>query len=194
MSLVGDDATVIGIDEVGRGAWAGPVTVGAVELEVGSMLPGVRDSKQLTPAARTAASRVIRRHAARTGLGWVSAAELDAQGLSWALHQAALRALAQLGTSNSLVIVDGKHNFLAATHRSVAIVSADALVPPVAAASVLAKVARDNYMNRLELKHPGYGFAAHKGYGTLAHRRAIGRLGPSDQHRQTWGPFRSTQS
>ncbi|HEY6736524.1 MAG TPA: ribonuclease HII [Candidatus Saccharimonadia bacterium] len=189
---------LIGIDEVGRGAWAGPVVAAAVILPPRLRLPAVRDSKLMTPLARTRANREIRQRALAIGLGWVSAAELDAHGLSWAVRQSGLRALEALLTSwerrhfayPGIVILDGLHDYLRDTpYDSLAIIKADNLVSCVAAASVVAKVARDNYLQMLERRHPGYGFAEHKGYGTPDHQAALRVLGPCAQHRQSFAPL-----
>jgi ribonuclease HII len=181
--------TIIGIDEVGRGAWAGPVVAAAVVLPPRLRLAGVRDSKLLTPLARARLNRDIRARATAIGIGWVAAGEVDEHGLGWAVRQSGLRALSHLGLTDAIIILDGKHNYLAETHESQAIVQADARVVPVAAASVVAKVARDRYMATLARRAPDYGFELHKGYGTAVHRAALQRLGPSAHHRRTWTPL-----
>ncbi len=183
--------TVIGIDEVGRGAWAGPVVAGAVVLPPELVIPGVADSKVLSHASRVRLDRAIRRQALAVGIGWVSAAEVDRQGLSWAVRESGLRALADgvIGAEPYMVVLDGRHNYLDGLHRSVAIVKADALVVPVSAASIVAKVARDRYMQALARRHVGYGFEKHKGYGTALHRAALRELGPSAEHRLSFKPL-----
>ena len=190
LSYVKAGDIIVGIDEVGRGAWAGPVVAGAVILPARLKIPGLRDSKLLSPARRRQLNYDIRRLATAIGIGWVSAAEVDAYGLSWAVHQSGLRALAELTVNFDLVVLDGKHNYLAtSTHRSITFVKADQLVMPVAAGSVIAKVARDRYLERLARKYPGYGFELHKGYGTRAHIEALASLGPCAVHRRTWQPL-----
>jgi ribonuclease HII len=184
---------IVGIDEVGRGAWAGPVVAGAVILPSRSQIEGLNDSKLVTPKRRLELDRVIRRQAVAVGLGWVSAAEIDAEGLSWAVQQSGLRALAALEATFDLVILDGKHNYLAGHHPSITLIKADQLVVPVAAGSVVAKVARDRYMAGLARRHPGYGLEQHKGYGTKAHAAALASLGPTSIHRRTWGPFKESR-
>lgn len=176
---------VIGIDEVGRGAWAGPVTAAAVLMKVGDKCPGVADSKLLNHPKRVVLDRIIRRQAAAVGIGWASAAEVDEHGLSWAVRQAGLRALAELGRSG-MVILDGKWNYLKADRPAVAIIQADALVLPVAAASIVAKVARDRYMERMERGKASYGFAGHRGYVTPGHKSAVRSLGLGPLHRRRW--------
>lgn len=180
---------IVGIDEVGRGAWAGPVTAAAVILPYGLQLPGLDDSKRLTPRRRVALDRSIRRLATAVGIGWVTAAEVDEFGLSWAVRTSSLRAL-ELLPAFGQVILDGRHNFLAASHGSVAYVGADGMITPVAAASVVAKVARDRYLEVLEHRFPGYGLADHKGYGTSQHRRALVELGSTAMHRHSYRPLR----
>ncbi len=189
MSYVEAGEIVVGIDEVGRGAWAGPVVAAAVILPPHLAIDGLRDSKLLLPASRRELDREIRRQALAVGLGWVAAAEVDEHGLTWAVCHSGLRALANLSSKFDLVMLDGKHNYLAQAHRSVALVKADQLVVPVAAGSVVAKVARDRYLERLSCKFPGYGFELHKGYGTQSHIKALAGLGPCAAHRQSWRPL-----
>ena len=183
--------TVIGIDEVGRGAWAGPVVAAAVILPPRLKLPGLADSKLLTPKAREQLCRTIKQRAIAVGIGWVHNTQVDEIGLTAAVRQASTLAIDGLGhdLTDPIIILDGKHNFLAETHDSVTFVKADARIVPVAAASVIAKVARDHYMSLLERRVPGYGFAVHKGYGTASHRLALSSLGPSAIHRLSWSPF-----
>jgi ribonuclease HII len=190
LSYLDAGQVVAGVDEVGRGAWAGPVVAGAVILPPHSLIDGLNDSKLLTSKRRLELNRVIRRRALAVGLGWVSAAEVDAEGLTWAVQQSGLRALAALDTAFDLVMLDGKHNYLAGRHASQTLVKADQLVVPVAAGSVVAKVARDRYMEGLAKRYPGYAFDKHKGYGTKAHAAALAKRGPTDIHRRTWGPFK----
>ncbi|MBW4061597.1 ribonuclease HII [Candidatus Saccharibacteria bacterium] len=186
---------IIGIDEVGRGAWAGPVVAGAVILRPGLIIDGLNDSK-LVPAKRRLELDVqIRAQAVAYGLGWVWPAEVDEFGLSWAVAESGRRAITGITKSGfslaapPIIILDGKWNYLAPTHDAVAIVKADSLVPPVAAGSIIAKVARDTYMAEAEKTHPGYGFAAHVGYGTVAHRQALASHGPTPIHRLSYKPL-----
>ena len=194
-----DSATIIGIDEVGRGAWAGPVVAAAVVLPAGFTHVGLRDSKRMTAAARARANRAIRAGAVGIGLGWVAPALVDEFGLSWAVRQSGLRALeALLGEwagghflPGSLVMLDGSHNYLAGSgYPSQALVRADDQVLAVSAAAVVAKVARDHYLAMLDRRHPGYAFANHKGYGTAAHQAALHKLGPCREHRRSYAPLR----
>ena len=121
------------------------------------------------------------------GIGWVAAREVDEQGLTWAVRHSGLRALAALGTAFDLVLLDGKHNYLRDTpHTAIATIKADQKMVPVAAASVIAKVARDNYLSRLGRHYHQYGFASHKGYGTAEHQRALQQYGLTPHHRRSF--------
>jgi ribonuclease HII len=183
--------TVAGIDEVGRGCWAGPVVAAAVILPPRLKLDGVTDSKLLSHARRIELARLIKRRALAVGIGWVAATEVDAQGLSWAVCQSGLRALSGLACPYDAVLLDGKYNYLQGHCYAQVIVKGDQLSLSIAAASIVAKVARDQYMAMLARRLPGYGFELHKGYGTATHRLALASLGPTEHHRRTWAPFRA---
>ncbi len=175
---------VAGIDEVGRGALAGPVSAGAVILSVDSPILGLNDSKKLSPARREELALVIHERALAVGVGHVSAADIDAGGLVSALRAAMHSALAQLTLVPDHVIVDGIPLGL---HKSeTAVVKGDAKVAAVAAASIVAKVARDSLMREAALLYPEYGFDINKGYGTAEHTATVARLGPCLLHRQTF--------
>lgn len=180
------DGIVVGIDEVGRGAWAGPVTAAAVILPFGLQIDGVCDSKLANHQARCRLDKLIRRQAIGVGIGWVSATDVDEHGLSWAVRQSGLRALADLALEADLVLLDGNWNYLKSTHPSQTLIRADALCVPVAAASIVAKVARDRYMESLERSQPRYGFGSHRGYVTPAHKRAVAQYGFGPWHRRRW--------
>jgi ribonuclease HII len=160
-------------------------------LPYGLQVEGLADSKLLSPVRRRVVDGLVRQQAVAVGVGWVEASEVDEYGLSWAVQQSGLRALAELGVVADRIILDGRHNFLGETHPSIALVKADALVTPVAAASVVAKVARDDYMTKLNLLHQGYGFDMHKGYGTTEHRRALEEQGVSAAHRRSYRPIKA---
>lgn len=203
---------IAGCDEVGRGALAGPVTVGivVVDLETATGLRGVRDSKLLLPAERRALVPRIRRWCVASAVGHASAAEIDAFGLIAALRTAGSRAWAAiLGTvTPDAVILDGNHDWLSARSPvtlfdtgeggSVPVgtigctapvhtrIKADLLCLSVAAASVLAKVERDALMVSLAADNPAFGWDINKGYATEGHRAAIDAIGPGDDHRRTW--------
>ncbi|MFI5035909.1 MAG: ribonuclease HII, partial [Acidimicrobiales bacterium] len=192
------------VDEVGRGALAGPLTVGAVVVTDDAPPPtGLADSKALTPAQREALVEPIRAWASAWSLGWASAEEVDQWGLRTALAVAATRALANLPTDPDLCLIDGAVNLLRAavdqppgrpappalafaTLDCRPIVRGDGACASIAAASVLAKVARDDAMVLLDRDHPAYGWARNKGYGVPEHLAALARLGPTELHRRTW--------
>ncbi len=181
---------ILGIDEVGRGPWAGPLVVGACVLG-DAKIDGLTDSKKLTPKKREALAPIIREKAA-VGLGWVSAEELDRIGLSKALCKACRAAVKQIHTPFHEIVIDGTVNFLRDTPLSShvqVLKKADLLVPEVSAASIVAKVARDEYMYKLAEKYPGYGFEKHVGYGTAAHKAALEKLGPCPEHRKSFKPI-----
>jgi ribonuclease HII len=180
---------VAGIDEAGRGALAGPVSAAAVilppETSVLCKLKGVRDSKQMTPAARQAAREMILEHALSWGVGYASAAEIDQVGIVPATRLAAWRALERLSLPPAHLLLD--YLFLPdVALPQTALIKGDCRSLSIAAASVLAKTARDVLLCELDSTYPGYGFAAHKGYGTQAHRNALQRLGPCPAHRRSF--------
>ena len=189
---------ILGIDEVGRGPWAGPLVVGAVILG-GAEIDGLDDSKKLTKKRREALDVEIREKAAAWALGWVSAQELDDIGMSEALRLATRRAVEQIqaqcrqqNLAFSEIIIDGKVNFLRGTslEKFVATIpKADGLIPSVSAASIIAKVARDQFMAEQDAVYPGYGFASNAGYGVAKHRAAIERLGVTPLHRLSFAPL-----
>lgn len=189
---------ILGIDEVGRGPWAGPLVVGAVILG-GAEIVGLDDSKKLTKKRREMLDAEIREKAAVWALGWVSARELDEIGMSAVLRLATRRAVEQVQAKcreKSLtfddIIIDGTVNFLADTALGkyvTTMAKADGLIPSVSAASIIAKVARDNYMAEQDAAYPGYGFAANSGYGVAKHRAAIDKLGVCPEHRLSFAPL-----
>jgi ribonuclease HII len=183
---------IAGLDEAGRGAWAGPVVAAAVILPYGmaglaSKLKGVRDSKQMTADNRAAWVPQIRGIAAGVGVGQATNREIDEMGLLPATRLAMLRALADLPYRPEYLLID--HLPLPeAQLAQTSITHGDALVLSIACASVIAKVARDRIMEQMDLQHPGYGFADHKGYGTQAHQRALRALSPCEIHRMSYVP------
>lgn len=182
---------IAGMDEVGRGALAGPVTVGIVIVDAQNRqeLPGLRDSKLLSPARRVSLVPMIEGWALARGIGSATAVEIDRHGILQALRLAGERAFESLGMTPHMLILDGKHDWSASSKISCPVLtktSADRLCASVAAASVLAKVYRDEYMQKIDTDHPEYGWSQNKGYGTAAHREAIDQYGPSGYHRKTW--------
>ena len=182
---------ILGIDEVGRGPWAGPLVVGAVVLGP-AVIEGLTDSKKLSKKKRDLLDVIIRDQASGFGLGWVHADELDRVGLAAALRLATIRAVEQVKASYSEIIIDGTINFLKETTKGQYVTTlpkADLLIPSVSAASIIAKVARDNYMALQDVLYPGYGFSSHVGYGTTAHRDAIKKIGVTTLHRLSFAPL-----
>ncbi|NLG25852.1 MAG: ribonuclease HII [Clostridiales bacterium] len=172
-----------GIDEVGRGPLAGPVVAACISLEPGGLIPGVDDSKKLSPKRREALHRPLCENARYLRLGWVPADEIDRINILAATRLA--MELAAEGAEGALFLVDAMEGLrLPGECRS--IVHGDALSYLIAAASVVAKVERDRYMMQLHEKYPEYGFDRNKGYGTAEHIRAIERFGPCPEHRRTF--------
>lgn len=162
---------ICGIDEAGRGAWAGPMVSAAVVL--GNVdIPELADSKTMTPRLRKKVFLAIQQQALAIGTGWVSAQEIDERGLTWAQTESMSKALAYADSiyDSQVVVVDGKINYLKQDARAMALVKADSKYKEVMAASIVAKVLRDAYMDAQE-KLYNYGFDSHKGYGTLLHRQ-----------------------
>ncbi len=186
-----------GVDEAGRGPWAGPVVAGAVVIlpvfasaEAGGFFRGLTDSKKLTPARREFFFEQLR---SRPEISWATGqadvGEIDALNILRATHLAMARALAALQPPPEFALVDGLPvKGLPCPHR--AIVRGDSLSLSIAAASIIAKVTRDHQMLELDRQFPGYGFARHKGYGTAAHQRALRSLGATPQHRRSFRPIR----
>ena len=203
--LLRDGARLLaGMDEVGRGSLAGPVSVGVVVVDVTtkSAPKGVADSKLLAPAARTRLLPALGRWGLARAVGHASAAEIDEVGIIAALRLAGVRALAATGVRPDLVILDGNHDWLTApeevglfafaTDAPVAtppvttMVKADLKCSSVAAASVIAKVTRDAIMVELGAEHTAYGWVENKGYAAPEHMDALRRHGPSEWHRRSW--------
>jgi len=193
---------IAGLDEAGRGAWAGPVVAAAVILPVDDRdspsstkatlaeeLKGVRDSKLLSPRRREELLEVIRAKARAVSVGVVGPEDIDLQGIVPATRRAMCLALNGLEVSPDYLLID----YLLLPEVSVpqrAMAHGDRLCLSIAAASIIAKVHRDRLMMELDVRFPGYGLAQHKGYGTIAHRMALARLGPTPIHRLSWAPCR----
>ena len=182
---------IVGLDEAGRGALAGPVAVGAVILpndpaHLFSTLDGVRDSKQMTPLERETLAPRIKETALTWCVAFASADEIDSHGIVCATRLAALRALQGLSLSPQYLLTDFRLELPQLDIPQTALVKGDALCLSIAAASVLAKTRRDELMRELDMHYQGYGLAKHKGYGTYAHRHAMKRMGISPIHRKTF--------
>ncbi len=186
----------VGIDEVGRGCWAGPVVAGAVILPpdfAADRLIGwkLADSKLLSKQQREVSDARLRQIALSIGLGWIDAATIDRVGISTAVKWAMEQAVAQINAPYDEIIIDGNINFLPSNSRARAVVKADASVPAVSAASIIAKVARDNYMSEMAVIWPGYGFERHVGYGTVLHHEQLKLQGVSQLHRRSFKPIQA---
>jgi ribonuclease HII len=189
---------IAGVDEAGRGAWAGPVVAGAVCLPLDApdlrrQLEGLTDSKLLTPAERDDYAQRIRAAAIGWGLGEASAAEIDEIGILRATCAAMRRAIAALSIhiDAGAYLLDHIHWRGAPLERPWrSVVRGDSRSLSIAAASVLAKTHRDSLMIALDAELPGYGFAAHKGYGTARHQAALAQLGATSQHRMSFAPLK----
>ena len=185
-------SVVAGLDEAGRGAWAGPLVAAAVVVpplghDVPDALAGVRDSKLLTSERRVQVFHQLLVSDCLLGVGFVSSIELELLGLTAANELAMLRAVECLPIEPEALLVDAfRLRSWAGPQKG--IVYGDARCVSIAAASVVAKVVRDRWMVTLDSHYPGYGLADHKGYGVASHRRALGRLGPSAIHRHSYGP------
>lgn len=189
--LRGGARVVAGMDEVGRGALAGPVSVGVVAVDLATRTgpKGVADSKLLSPAARTALLPALHRWGVARAVGHATAAEIDEVGIIAALRLAGRRALTALEVEVDVVLLDGSHDWLGPSTGGPAVrtkVKADRTCASVAAASVLAKCERDALMVALATEHPGYGWAENKGYGAPEHLAALRGSGPSPLHRRSW--------
>lgn len=185
--------TIVGLDEVGRGCWAGPLVAAAVALSL--PIEGLNDSKKLSKTRRESLAAQIHNEAESVGIGWVSPIEVDELGLTKAVQLAMLRAMKQIECNYDEIIIDGNYNFFRnveglKTDIVSAVVKADGTVPAVSAASIVAKVARDAKMVELAAQYPGYGFESHVGYGTAAHIAALKQFGVTDIHRASYRPVR----
>src|SRR3990170_7772429 len=176
---------MIGIDEAGRGAWAGPLVAAAVFLQ--SPIVGLTDSKLLTRLQRIKLAEEIR-NSALVGIGWVSPVEIDELGLTAATSLAMEQALAQIKHQDIEIIIDGHLNYLPKFANVKTLIRADLLVPAVSAASIVAKVARDQFMTEIAQKFPKYGFEKHVGYGTRLHQDMLKSHGICELHRKSYRP------
>ena len=183
------DGLACGVDEAGRGPWAGPVSAAAVILDPRRVPAGLNDSKKLSEKKRDALEPLIKEAAIAWSVGFASVAEIAELNILHASGLAMRRAVEALQTAPGLALVDGNYAFpLPCPVKTV--IGGDGLSCSIAAASILAKTARDRVMVELDLKYPGYGFAAHKGYHAEIHVAALRRLGPCPEHRLGWAPVR----
>ncbi len=185
---------IAGIDEAGRGAWAGPVTAAAVILPAGdshlpSRLKGVRDSKLMSPGQRRKWAEIIRDVAIAAGSGWADTEEIETLGILPATRLAMRRAIENLCQPVDHLLIDAV-SLPDVDCSQISLIKGDARSLSIAAASVIAKTERDHYMELLEEKIPGYGFSRHKGYGTAYHQARLAILGVSSAHRKTYAPIK----
>lgn len=178
---------ILGVDEVGRGCWAGPLVAAAVVLN--QSITGLKDSKLLTKSRREKLNAQIQLEALAIGLGWVSAAEIDNIGLTRAVGQAMQQAIDQIDIDYETIIIDGDYNFFPENPKVTTLIKADNLVPAVSAASIVAKVARDRFMSDQARLYPFFGFEKHVGYGTQAHIESIRLHGICELHRKSYKPI-----
>jgi ribonuclease HII len=187
---VGTDSPtlVAGIDEAGRGCLAGPVVAGAVILPARCRLPGLTDSKLLSPARREELAALIKARAVAWAVGAARSWEIDRLNVLQATFLAMRRAVAHLGVRPDVLLVDGNKTIpmVPPDIAQEAVVDGDLKVRCISAASILAKTFRDRMLVRLDLRWPGYGLAGHKGYGTAEHLEALRRLGPCGAHRRSF--------
>jgi ribonuclease HII len=185
---------VAGIDEAGRGPLAGPVVAAAVILRPRRPIDGVADSKSLSPEERLRLSVVIRREALCFGIGWADHEEIDALNILQATFLAMRRALLAMTMTPDHVLVDGNRlphlHGLGKLLTARAIIDGDVSQPAISAASILAKTARDHFMNQMDTVYPAYSFADHKGYATPDHQRLLMLHGPCPLHRRSFEPVR----
>ncbi len=189
---------VAGLDEAGRGAWAGPVVAGAVifpldRFDLLNTLAGVNDSKQLTPSEREKFLPLIANTALSTGVGYATHTEIDDLGIVPATRLAMQRALAALSVPCDVLLIDAV-DLPAIPLPSVSLIKGDQRALSIAAASIIAKVTRDAFMTDLDSVFPQYGFRVHKGYGTPLHQQALRNFGPCSAHRLTFAPVQTLGS
>ena len=181
---------VCGVDEAGRGPWAGPVSAAAVILDPARTPAGLNDSKKLSAKAREALEPEIKASALAWGVAFASVEEIAELNILHATGLAMRRAVEALSVAPALALVDGNYRFpLPCEVRTV--VKGDSLSASIAAASILAKTARDRLMVEMDARYPGYGFAAHKGYNAPIHQNALKTLGPCPAHRRSWSPIKA---
>jgi len=188
--LAGGRGPVCGVDEAGRGPWAGPVSAAAVILNPDDLPDGIDDSKVLNPARREALEIQIKARAVAWGVGFASVEEIGELNILHATGLAMCRAIEALSVAPAVALVDGNYRFRLPCDVTT-VVGGDGLSLSIAAALILAKTARDRLMVELDAQYPGYGFASHKGYNAPIHQQALRSLGPCPAHRRGWSPIRA---
>jgi ribonuclease HII len=188
--MLQNNSYIAGVDEAGRGPLAGPVVVAAVILDPNQPIFGLNDSKVLTAQKREALFLLIQKHALAYSCVRVEVAEIDHINILQATLTGMTRAVEALSTTPTEILIDGNKVPLKLQDRARAIIDGDAIEPCISAASIIAKVTRDQIMRELDLEHSGYGFAKHMGYGTPEHLAALQKLGPCIAHRRSFAPVR----
>lgn len=181
---------ICGVDEAGRGPWAGPVSAAAVILNPDDLPPGIDDSKALTEKRRAVLEPVIKAKALAWGVGFASVEEIDELNILHATGLAMRRAVEALAYPPVHALVDGNYRFKLPCAVT-PVVKGDSRSLSIAAASILAKTARDRVMIEMDSVYPGYGFAGHKGYNAPIHQKALQTLGPCPAHRRSWAPIKA---
>ena len=189
LELACPTSPVCGVDEAGRGPWAGPVSAAAVILDPARVPPGLDDSKKLSPKVRAALEIEIKESAVAWAVAFGSVEEIAELNILHATGLAMRRAVEQLSVAPTFALVDGNYRFKLPCEIKT-VVKGDAISASIAAASILAKVARDRLMVEMDALYPGYGFAGHKGYHAQVHVEALRTLGPCPIHRRGWEPVR----
>lgn len=182
-----DDFLIMGVDEVGRGCLAGPVVAAAVILD--KPIQGLRDSKKLTKLKRQELDIQIRNNALAFGIGWTEIDDINKHGLTYSVTKAMKNAVKEIKINYHKTIIDGNYNYLPEQPNVELMIKADDKIMSVSAASIIAKVFRDNWMTKMSVKFPNYGFDKHVGYGTKYHLKQIDKYGPCDQHRMFYKPL-----
>jgi ribonuclease HII len=180
---------VCGVDEAGRGPWAGPVSAGAVILNPKKVPKGLDDSKKLTAKTREALELEIKSKAVAWGVGFATVEEIATLNILHATGLAMCRAIEAMAVQPAFALVDGNYRFKLPCEVKT-VVGGDGKSKSIAAASILAKVARDRLMIEMDTRYPGYGFASHKGYRAPIHAQGLLELGPCEIHRLNWGPVK----
>ena len=179
--------SIVGIDEVGRGCLAGPLVAAAVILK--SSIPGITDSKILSEKQRYNYKDLIYENAIDIAIGWTNVDVINDKGLTYAVSNAMSMAINKVRVKYSKIIIDGNYNYLPDFDNVETVIKGDSLVQSVSAASIIAKIYRDEWITRLSLKYPQYGLEKHKGYGTKFHLEMIEKYGPTDIHRMFFKPL-----
>jgi len=185
---------IAGVDEAGRGPWAGPVVCAAVILDPKITISGLNDSKKLSEKKRDLLAPIIKEKALAWSIIFKSSGYIDKHNILLSTLNGMSEAVDKLLLKPEKVLIDGNKIPVNMSVDAEAIIGGDAIEPAISAASILAKTARDEYMKQLDVKFPGYNFSKHKGYGTKEHHSALILLGPCEEHRMTFAPIKKLLS